>query len=75
MNVFFVIDEYTDLANGIETRYLADIVMDALWNPHKERPSGEWIGGQIVQESVNLAEEPPVLITSTTDDTILLAHT
>lgn len=59
MNVFFVIDEYTDLANGIDTRRLADIVMDALRNPHKERPPREWIGGRIVQESVNLAEVPP----------------
>ncbi|RDW85332.1 terpenoid synthase [Coleophoma cylindrospora] len=50
MNVFFVIDEYTDIANGQETRQKADIVMDSLRNPYKERPSGEWIGGRIVQE-------------------------
>ncbi|KAJ7776404.1 terpenoid synthase [Mycena metata] len=50
MNLFFVIDEHTDIAATAVARQQADIVMDALHNPRKARPSGEWIGGKVAQE-------------------------
>ncbi|KAJ3512151.1 hypothetical protein NLJ89_g3690 [Agrocybe chaxingu] len=50
MNIFWVFDEYFETGNAEETRRKADIVMDALHNPHKPRPSGEWAGGQITRE-------------------------
>lgn len=50
MNLFFVIDEESDRADEHEARYQADCVMDALRNPYKERPVGEWVGGQITRE-------------------------
>ncbi|KAJ7831641.1 terpenoid synthase [Mycena leptocephala] len=50
MNLFFVIDEHTDIAATETARQQADIVMDAIRNPHKPRPKGEWIGGKVAQE-------------------------
>ncbi|KAH8585340.1 terpenoid synthase [Bisporella sp. PMI_857] len=50
MNLFFVFDEKSDLSGEHETRYQADCIMDALRNPHKLRPEGEWIGGRVTQE-------------------------
>ncbi|KAF8212710.1 terpenoid synthase [Mycena galopus ATCC 62051] len=49
MNLFFVIDEHSDLADGPTARHQLDCVMDALRNPHKARPEGDWIGGAITQ--------------------------
>ncbi|KAI3614315.1 hypothetical protein WG66_000253, partial [Moniliophthora roreri] len=49
MNFFFVVDEYTDVASVEEARRLANIVMDALKNPHIPRPAGEWVGGEIAR--------------------------
>jgi hypothetical protein len=50
MNLFFVIDEWSDVANARETRKYADSIMDALRNPHKPRPEGEWIGGEVTRQ-------------------------
>jgi hypothetical protein len=50
MNLFFVIDEESDLADEQLARYQADCIMDALHNPYKPRPPGEWVGGRITQE-------------------------
>ncbi|KAK3994268.1 terpenoid synthase [Cladorrhinum sp. PSN332] len=50
MNLFFVIDTTSDLSNAHETRQLADCVMDAIRNPYKPRPEGEWVGGTIAQQ-------------------------
>jgi len=50
MNLFFVIDEYSDIADGKGARVQADIIMDALRNPYKPRPSGEWIGGEVARQ-------------------------
>ncbi|KAF7349057.1 Terpene cyclase [Mycena venus] len=50
MNLFFVIDEHTDVAATETVRTQAAIVMDAIRNPHRPRPQGEWIGGKIAQE-------------------------
>jgi Delta6-protoilludene synthase len=50
MCLFFLIDEYTDLVDEIEARKLVDIVMDALRDPHKPRPEGEWVGGEVTKQ-------------------------
>lgn len=50
MNLFFVIDEHTDVADIETARAQADTVMDALRNPHKPRPQGEWIGGEVARQ-------------------------
>ncbi|EJC98835.1 terpenoid synthase [Fomitiporia mediterranea MF3/22] len=50
MNVFFVIDEYTDVEPEPVVRNMVDIVIDALKNPHKPRPKGEVILGEITRQ-------------------------
>ncbi|THH26436.1 hypothetical protein EUX98_g7752 [Antrodiella citrinella] len=50
MNVFFVIDEYSDVADEKTTQGIADIVMDALRNPLTPRPAGESIIGEITRQ-------------------------
>ncbi|KAJ7116265.1 terpenoid synthase [Mycena crocata] len=50
MQLFFVFDEYTDVATADEVRKLAEIVMDALYNPTMPRPHGENLVGQIARQ-------------------------
>lgn len=50
LHLLFVFDEYTDVASPAEARKQADIVMDALRNPHLERPKGEWLGGEMMKQ-------------------------
>ncbi|KAJ7803885.1 terpenoid synthase [Mycena olivaceomarginata] len=50
MNLFFVIDEYSDVADAAGARIQADIIMDGLKNPHIPRPQGEWIGGEVARQ-------------------------
>ncbi|THU78335.1 terpenoid synthase [Dendrothele bispora CBS 962.96] len=47
MNCFFIFDEYSDVADPDVVRKQADIIMDAIRNPHNPRPSGEFIGGEV----------------------------
>ncbi|KAI0784430.1 terpenoid synthase [Abortiporus biennis] len=49
MNLFFVIDEHSDVADNDTVRCQMDCVMDALRNPHKPRPDGEGIGGEVTR--------------------------
>lgn len=50
MNLFFLVDEYSDVAEPSEVRKQQGILMDALRNPHKPRPKGEWIGGEMARQ-------------------------
>jgi hypothetical protein len=50
MNLFFVIDEHTDVADVETAREQADIIMDAIRNPHTTRPEDEWIGGKVARQ-------------------------
>ena len=52
MNIFYVYDEYTDIADGEGANKVRDIVMDAFLHPEKPRPEGELLLGRMVQESV-----------------------
>lgn len=55
MNMFFVYDEYSDVAHEDDVQVMADIIMDALRNPHKPRPEGEWVGGEVTRQFWELA--------------------
>ena len=50
MHLFFVIDEYSDASEPSEVQKQKNIVVDALRNPHKPRPRGEWIGGEMARQ-------------------------
>ncbi|KAG1856653.1 terpenoid synthase [Suillus subalutaceus] len=50
MRIFFVIDEYSDVSKPSDVREQKNVAMDALHNPHKPRPKGEWVGGEIVRQ-------------------------
>ncbi|KAG1902512.1 isoprenoid synthase domain-containing protein [Suillus fuscotomentosus] len=50
MNLFFFYDDYTDFKDEAVTKQLRDIVLDALHNPHKIRPEGECIIGEIARQ-------------------------
>jgi hypothetical protein len=54
MNLFFIIDEHSDVEGEYVVRQMADIIMDALKNPFKPRPRGEWVGGEATRQSVIL---------------------
>ncbi|KAF8868366.1 hypothetical protein BD779DRAFT_1793990 [Infundibulicybe gibba] len=42
LNLLFVFDEYTDITDPNSVRQQADIVMDALYNPHTTRPAARF---------------------------------
>lgn len=50
MNLFFIIDEHSDVEDEHVVREMAGIIMDALRNPHKPRPEGEWVGGEATRQ-------------------------
>ena len=50
MNLFFLFDEYSDVTDAQGVRRRADIIMDALRDPTRPRPEGEWIGGEIARQ-------------------------
>ncbi|KAJ7137759.1 isoprenoid synthase domain-containing protein [Mycena epipterygia] len=55
MNVFFVVDEYTDVESAPVVREMVDIVIDAMNNPHKPRPEGEILLGEVTRQFWELA--------------------
>ncbi|THU84488.1 terpenoid synthase [Dendrothele bispora CBS 962.96] len=57
MNCFFIFDEYSDVADPDVVRKQADIIMDAIRNPHKPRPKGEFIGGEAHRQFWELASK------------------
>ncbi|KDQ62253.1 hypothetical protein JAAARDRAFT_453389 [Jaapia argillacea MUCL 33604] len=54
-NFFFVIDEYTDVESAPVVHQMIDIVIDALNNPHKPRPQGEVVLGEMARQFWSLA--------------------
>ncbi|EED81950.1 predicted protein [Postia placenta Mad-698-R] len=50
MNVFFVVDEYTDVESAPIVREMVDIVIDAMNYPHKPRPDGEILLGEVTRQ-------------------------
>jgi uncharacterized protein (DUF2126 family) len=52
MSLFFIFDEWSDVSDEKDTRRQADAIMDALRNPYKPRPQGEWVGGEATRQFV-----------------------
>ena len=52
MNLFFAIDECTDVQSPQVVRHIADIVRDALENPDRRRPQGEIKLGEVARQLV-----------------------
>jgi len=50
MALFFIYDEFTDKVDGDGARLYAKMVMDAIRNPHKDRPQGEPKLGEIARQ-------------------------
>ena len=50
MNLVYVFDEFTDIANGKGASDIRDIIMDALRNPQKPRPEGELLVGEMARK-------------------------
>lgn len=67
MNTFFVIDEYTDVESEPVVREMIEIVIDAIQNPHKPRPEGEILLGEIAKQYVNMIPRSTLLITKWLD--------
>ena len=52
MVLFFIYDEFTDKVDGDGARVYAEMVMDAIRNPQKERPQDEPTLGEIARQYV-----------------------
>lgn len=50
MNLFFIFDEHSDIASSEEVKKQADVIMDAIRNPTRPRPKGEWVGGEVSRQ-------------------------
>lgn len=50
MHLFFMFDEYSDKSEPAEVWEQAKIQMDAMHNPEKPRPKGEWVGGEFTRQ-------------------------
>ncbi|KAH7917194.1 terpenoid synthase [Leucogyrophana mollusca] len=55
INVYFIIDEYTDVESGDVTGEMIEVAIDALNHPHKPRPKGEVLIGEVVRQFWELA--------------------
>ena len=50
MHIFFLVDEYTDVEGAPVVREMVDVMTGALRNPHKPRPTGEVLLGEVVRQ-------------------------
>ncbi|KAI0658651.1 terpenoid synthase [Cubamyces menziesii] len=50
MNVFFIIDEYTDVESEDVVKEMVDVAFDAVHHPERARPVGETILGEVVRQ-------------------------
>ena len=50
MQVFFVVDAYTDVEDAATVREMTEIVKDALRNPARLRPTGETLLGELTRQ-------------------------
>ncbi|KAM5541867.1 terpene synthase [Ganoderma adspersum] len=49
-NIFFTLDEYTDVEPALTVRGIVDVCIDAMHNPSEPRPGGEVVLGEIVRQ-------------------------
>ena len=52
MNLLLLFDEYSDVEDEKTIQEFASIMMDALRNPHKPRPAGESLLGEVSRQYV-----------------------
>ena len=52
MALFFICEEFIDKVDSDGTHVYAEVVMDAIRNPHKERPQGESQLGEIARQYI-----------------------
>jgi len=52
LNTGYLLDEIAEMSEESEVRKQWTIVKDAMHNPHKPRPEGEWIGGEVMRQWV-----------------------
>ena len=52
MNVYFIVDEYTDVEAPPRVSEMVEVMIDALRNPDKPRPKGEVILGEVIRQYV-----------------------
>ena len=50
IQVFFVVDEYTDVEPQPVVKEMIEAVIDAIHNPRKPRPEGEVVLGEIARQ-------------------------
>lgn len=50
MHLFFMFDEYSDKCEPAEVWQQVRIQMDAVRDPAKPRPEGEWVGGEFTRQ-------------------------
>jgi len=50
MVLFYVYDEFTDIEGPKVSGHIASIVMDAMRNPHKPRPKGEFLIAELARQ-------------------------
>ncbi|KAG2067692.1 hypothetical protein BDR04DRAFT_1129505 [Suillus decipiens] len=50
MRILFLIDEYSDVSKPSSVCEQKNAVMDALHDPHKPQPKGEWVGGEVAHQ-------------------------
>jgi hypothetical protein len=60
MVLFFIYDEFSDKVDGDGARIYAEMVMDTIKNPHKERPQGEEKLGEITRQYVYCASHESI---------------
>ena len=65
LNVFFLVEEYTDVENAEGVRRIVEVCTDALRNPGKPRPDGEVILGELMRQYVRDSAEVPTYPTVT----------
>jgi hypothetical protein len=50
MNLFFILDEYTDVEDAENVRKIVDVIVDALEKPHRPRPTEEILLGEVARQ-------------------------
>ena len=59
LNLFFIIDEYTDVQPAHVVREMMATCIDAMHNPTKPRPGGEVVLAEMVRQYVIPDSHPP----------------
>jgi hypothetical protein len=49
-NLYFVLDEFTDIADDDTAQKIGDMVVDAFRNPFMPRPEGEHLLGEMARQ-------------------------